>query len=114
MKRERSNGFLLIIAGIVLGVVGANADEFGLGVPGFGWEQGVATSLGALAIIYGTYLTKLDARLLIAAGLIITAFTLIVDKLGLGAPGIHCPQGNAILVGIAIFLIGASSLKAKA
>ncbi|MFQ5861838.1 MAG: hypothetical protein ACE5IC_01840 [Candidatus Brocadiales bacterium] len=113
MERTGSNGLLLIIAGVILGVVSAKADDIGLGVPGYSWEQGLGVFLGALAIIFGTYLTKLDARLLVLTGLVITAFAVLADKIGMGAPGYSCPQGIVTFLGIAIFLMGANSLRTK-
>ncbi|MFQ5957351.1 MAG: hypothetical protein ACE5KK_06240 [Candidatus Brocadiales bacterium] len=116
MEISRSNGFLLIITGAVLGIVSTHADAIGLGSPatGFSWEQGLGTFIGALAIIFGIYLIKLDARLLVLIGLVVTAFAVLADKIGMGAPGYGCPQGIVTFLGLAIFFMGANSLKAKA
>lgn len=113
MERTRTDGLLLIIAGAVLGVVSAKADAIGLGVPGYSWEQGLGTFIGALGVIYGTYLLKLDARVLVLLGLVVAGLAMLVDIAGMSAPGVQCPQGIAIFVGAAIFLIGANSLRAK-
>lgn len=113
MERSQSNGTLLIIAGAILGILAAKADEIGLGAPGWSSQQGFVTSLGAAFILLGTYLTRLDGRILIAVGLFITAFALLVDKVGLGGPGFGCSQGVATAMGAGVFFIGVYFLKVK-
>lgn len=113
MERIKTDGLLLIIAGAVLGVVSAKADTLGLGVPGYSWEQGLGTFMGALGVIYGTYLLRLDGRLLVLLGLAIVGLAMIPDIVGASAPGIQCPQGIAIFVGAAVFLMGVNALKTQ-
>lgn len=113
MERSQTNGILLIIAGAILGILAAEADSIGLGAPGWSFQQGLVTSLGAGFILLGTYLTRFDGRILILAGLVITAFALLTDKLGLGGPGFGCPQGIVTAMGAGIFFIGVYFLKVK-
>lgn len=54
---NKTVGYILVVAGIVLLLLGFFADALGIGaVPGFGWKQIVAIIVGALALGVGAWL----------------------------------------------------------
>lgn len=106
MEKARSNGIILMVAGAIFALVSAFADELGLGVPGYSWQQGLCTFLGSLGVIVGAYLTRFDGKYLTAAGLAVVVIFLAWEKIGLGGPGLSCPRAIALFTGVAVACTG--------
>lgn len=108
MGRSRSNGIILVVAGVVLALVSGFADEIGLGAPrsGFGWSQGLGAFLGSVCIIAGVYLSRYEGKYLTAAGTSAVILFLVWDKFGLGGPGFGCAHSIALFTAAAVAGIG--------
>lgn len=113
MERSRSNGIILIVAGVVLAFIAGFADEMGIGAPrtGFGWSQGLGTFLGALGIIAGVYLARFEGKYVTTAGIIMVIFFLLWDRIGLGRPGFGCAHAIALFTGAAVSCVGIYSMR---
>lgn len=113
MERYRTNGIILVVVGVVLAFVAGFADELGIGAPrsGFGWSQGLGTSLGALGVIAGVYLARFEGKYVTAAGIIMVILFLLWDRIGLGRPGFGCAQSIAIFTGAAVSCVGIYSMR---
>jgi hypothetical protein len=96
---------LIIIIGLLLAVLGASADLFGMhGAAGFGWKQQAGVIVGALLVVLGALL-RVDA--LAVGGLILFAVAALADVYGtIGAPGMGWRQRVAIIVGLVLVLGG--------
>ena len=92
---------LLIAAGLVLVILGASADLFGIqGSAGFGWKQQASLLAGALAVILGALL-RVDALML--GGSVLVAVAVLADVYGtIGSPGIGWRQRAAIVAGLVL------------
>ena len=113
MERYRTNGIILVVVGVVLAFVAGFADEVGIGAPGsgFGWSQGLGTSLGALGVIAGVYLAGFEGKYVTAAGIIMVIFFLLWDRIGLGRPGFGCAHAIALFTGAAVSCVGIYSMR---
>lgn len=113
MERYRTNGIILIGVGVVLAFVAGFADEMGIGAPrsGFGWSQGLGTSLGALGVIAGVYLARFEGKYVTAAGIIMAILFLLWDRIGLGSPGFGCAHSIALFTGAAVSCVGIYSMR---
>ena len=54
MKRDKTTGIVLIVAGIAVVIVSVAADSIGMGAfPGFGYKQIIGTLVGIVMIVAG-------------------------------------------------------------
>ncbi len=101
-------GIIILLVGVVVALLSAFAEEIGVGTPGsgLGWAQLLTTILGCVAILAGVYLSGLNGQYVAAAGLLIVVLLLIIDKVGVGAPGFGGAQLIALLTGVGVVGIG--------
>ncbi len=101
-------GIIILVVGVVVALLSAFADEAGVGAPGsgFGRTQLLATVLGCVILLAGVYLSGLSGLYIAAAGILMVVLLLIIDKVGVGAPGFGSAQLIALLTGAGVVGIG--------
>ncbi len=104
-KPRLSFASLMILAGLLIATVAVLGDYIGIrGSGAMGWYQVAGLVIGALFVVLGA---MLRADVIALFGTIVFGLAVCVDLFGLSAmPGIGWKQGLAIVVGVALMVVG--------